>query len=74
MGRTVKNYTEEYKNTIIELLNSGKTCNELNSEYGIPKTTIRQWINKSEKKNNGTEAKEQDIKEILKRRFYSHHY
>ncbi len=29
-----KRYTEEYKNTIVELYNSGKTLAELNSEYG----------------------------------------
>ena len=35
-----KRYTEEYKNTIVELYNSGKTLAELNSEYGLPKSTI----------------------------------
>lgn len=67
MGRIVKSYTEEYKNTIVELFNNGKTYKELNSEYGVPKSTIRQWVNKVEKRNNGTEEKENNIKEILKR-------
>ncbi|AJA49315.1 transposase IS3/IS911 family protein [Clostridium pasteurianum DSM 525 = ATCC 6013] len=67
MGRTVKSYTEEYKNTIVELFNNGKTYKELNSEYGVPKSTIRQWVNKVEKRNDGTEEKENNIKEILKR-------
>lgn len=67
MGRTVKSYTEEYKNTIVELFNNGKTYKELNSEYGVPKSTIRQWVNKVEKRNDGTEKKENNIKEILKR-------
>ena len=31
MGRKVKSYTEEYKNTIIDLFNSGKTAT--NMEY-----------------------------------------
>ena len=44
MGRKVKSYTQEYKNTIIELFNSGKTYAEISSEYGVPKTTIRQWL------------------------------
>ena len=35
-----KPYTEEYKNTIIVLYNSDKTLAELNSEYGLPKSTI----------------------------------
>ena len=64
MGRKVNSYTEEYKNTIVELFNSGKTYGELNSEYGVLKTTIRQWITKHERKNNGTETKEQNIKKI----------
>lgn len=67
MGRTVKSYTEEYKNTIVELFNNGKTYKELNSEYGVPKSTIRQWVNKEEKRNDGTEEKENNIKGILKR-------
>lgn len=48
MERKVKSYTQEYKNTIIDLFNSGKTYAEISDEYGVPKTTIRQWV----KKNN----------------------
>ena len=40
-----KRYTDEYKNTIVELYNSGKTLAELNSEYGLPKSTILTWVN-----------------------------
>ncbi len=42
-----KRYTDEYKNTIVELYNSGKTLAELNSEYGLPKSTILTWVNKA---------------------------
>lgn len=42
-----KRYTEEYKNTIIELYNSDKTLVELNSEYGLPKSTILTWVKKA---------------------------
>ena len=42
-----KRYTDEYKNTIVELYNSGKTLSELNSEYGLPKSTILTWVKKS---------------------------
>ena len=42
-----KKYTEEYKNTIVELYNSTKTLAELNSEYGLPKSTILTWIKKA---------------------------
>ena len=43
MGRKSK-YTEEFKNTIIELYKSGKSLAELNTEYGTPKSTICIWI------------------------------
>lgn len=36
-------YTEEFRNTIIELYRSGKSLAELNAEYGIPKSTISTW-------------------------------
>ncbi|SHD78670.1 transposase [[Clostridium] ultunense Esp] len=42
-----KRYTEEYKNTIVELYNSGKILSELNSEYGLPKSTILTWVKKA---------------------------
>lgn len=43
-----KRYTEEYKNTIVELYNSDKTLAEINSEYGLPKFTILTWVKKAE--------------------------
>lgn len=47
MGRTQKQYTNEFKNTLMELYNSGKSLAELSSEYGVPKSTITVWINKA---------------------------
>ena len=44
MGRNVKSYTQKYKNTIVDLFNSGKTYAEISKEYGVPKTTVRQWV------------------------------
>ena len=38
-----RKYTEEFKNTIIELYKSGKSLAEINVEYGIPKSTISTW-------------------------------
>lgn len=40
MARGQKQYTEEFKKTIVELYNSGKSLAELSSEYGISKSTI----------------------------------
>lgn len=44
MARGQKQYTEEFKNTIVELYNSGKSLTELNSEYAVSKSTIIGWI------------------------------
>jgi transposase len=46
MGRTQKQYTDEFKNTLVELYNSGKSLADLSREYGIAKSTITVWINK----------------------------
>jgi transposase len=69
MGRKVRSYTQEYKNTIVDLFNSGKTYADLSDEYGVPKTTIRQWVNKANNTANNTTSNENhdDIKAIKKR-------
>lgn len=69
MGRNVRSYTKEYKKTIVDLFNSGKTYAELSDEYGVPKTTIRQWINKTNNKENTVKSNEDivDIKAIKKK-------
>ena len=36
-------YSEEFRNTILELYKSGKSLAILNSEYGVPKSTISTW-------------------------------
>lgn len=41
MGRGQQKYTEDFKKTIVELYNSGKSLGELNREYGISKSTIK---------------------------------
>lgn len=65
MGRKVRSYTQEYKNTIVDLFNSGKTYADLSDEYGVPKTTIRQWVNKAN--NTTSNENHDDIKAIKKR-------
>ena len=39
-----KRYTQEYKNTIVDLYKSGMTIPEISSEYGIAKSTINGWV------------------------------
>ena len=69
MGRKVRSYTQEYKNTIVELFNSGKTYAEISSEYGVPKTTIRQWVKKNDTVSESVATNESDaeIKTMKKR-------
>ena len=47
MARGQKQYTDEFKNTIVELHNSGKSLAELSSKYALAKSTIVGWINKN---------------------------
>jgi len=47
MARNQRKYTEEFKNTIVELYNSGKSLTELSSEYGVSKSTINGWVKSS---------------------------
>ncbi len=48
MARGQKKYTEEFKNTIVELYNAGKSLTELSSEYALSKSTITIWIKKKQ--------------------------
>ncbi len=47
MAKGQKYYTEEFRKTIVEPYNSGKSLAELSSEYGISKSTINGWIKKA---------------------------
>ncbi|OEF96892.1 transposase [Vulcanibacillus modesticaldus] len=39
-----KKYTEDFKQTIVELYNSGTPVKKLSSEYGVSEVTIYKWI------------------------------
>jgi len=47
MTKIKKHYTDEFRNTLVELYNSGKSLADLSREYGIAKSTVTVWINKS---------------------------
>ena len=47
IARGQKKYTEEFKNTIVELYNSGKSLADLSSEYAVSKSTITGWVKKN---------------------------
>jgi len=62
MGRS-KNYTDEYKEMISDLYNSGMSVTEINSEYGIAKSTINGWI-KNNKKIKVSDEEFMTMKEV----------
>ena len=43
MGKANRYYTEEFKKQIVELETNEKSVSELEREYGVTKTTIREW-------------------------------
>lgn len=47
MTKKITRYTDDFKNTIVELYNSGKSLAELSSEYAVSKSTIIGWIKKN---------------------------
>jgi len=46
MANQYKKYDEDFKKTIVDLYESGKSISELSREYGVGHTNIRNWINK----------------------------
>ena len=49
MAKQYKQYDEDFKKTIVDLYESGKTIADLSREYGVGNTNIRNWINKYQK-------------------------
>ncbi|MFV0250382.1 MAG: transposase [Bacilli bacterium] len=43
---TYKGYDEEFKKTIVQLYETGKKIAELEKEYGVGHSNIRNWITK----------------------------
>lgn len=62
-------YTEEFKKTIVNLYNSGKTYSQINKEYGISSSAISNWVHRySEVKiDENTVLTAQQIKDLQKR-------
>ncbi|HBF78066.1 MAG TPA: hypothetical protein DDX02_09575 [Clostridiaceae bacterium] len=42
-----REYTDEFRNILVELYNLGKPLSYLSQEYGISKSTIISWIDRS---------------------------
>ena len=46
----VKRYEQSFKETLVELYDSGQSVPSLSSKYGIAQTTLYKWIDKYSKK------------------------
>ena len=68
-GKKQNKYTVEFKKTIVNLYNSGKTYAELSSEYGISHSALAKWIKQySEVKiDDETVVTAEQIKALQKR-------
>ena len=61
-------YSEEFKRQIVELEASGKTISELEREYKVTKTTIREWIKRYGNRGEfGVEANRSESEKELRR-------
>lgn len=54
MAKQYKQYDEDFKKTIVDLYETGKTIADLSREYGVGHTNIRNWINKYQKITTST--------------------
>lgn len=47
MAKNQKQYTQEFREQIVELYNTGlKTFSQLESEYGVSRATLHNWVKK----------------------------
>lgn len=62
-------YSEEFKNTIVTLYQSGKTYAQIQKEYGVSSSALSNWIRKYSqvKVDDGTILTAQQIKLLQKR-------
>jgi transposase len=62
-------YTQEYKQTIVNLYHSGKTYSEIHKEYGVSHSALSNWMKQySEVKiDDETVLTAKQIKELQKR-------
>ena len=68
-GKSTPKYTEEFKKTIVNLYQAGKTYSQISQEYGISHSALANWIKKySEvKMDDNTILTSKQIKELQKR-------
>ncbi|GAA6326244.1 IS3 family transposase [Fusobacterium ulcerans] len=44
MARVYKQYDEDFKRMIVNLVNNGKSVSEVSREYGVALSNIRHWV------------------------------
>lgn len=44
MEEKTRNYTEEFKRQIVNLVKTGKSSNSVAKQYGIGKSTVTKWV------------------------------
>jgi len=67
MGRESRYYTEEFKRQIVELMASGKGIGDIEREYKVTKTTIREWVKRFGKSGEfGAEANRSEEEKELR--------
>ncbi len=54
MERTHKRYDEDYKKSIVKLIENGKSISEIEREYGISRKNLYNWKYKYGKITNST--------------------
>jgi len=65
---TIKNkatrYSEEFKQSIVSLNQTGRSANSLATEYGVSVSTVSKWINQSDPTNDKVLSKNE--RELMK--------
>jgi len=65
---TIKNkatrYSEEFKQSIVSLSQTGRSANSLATEYGVSVSTVSKWINQSDPTNDKVLSKNE--RELMK--------
>lgn len=65
---TIKNkaarYSEEFKQSIVSLSQTGRSANSLAKEYGVSVSTVSKWINQADPANDKVLSKNE--RELMK--------
>lgn len=72
MSGKTRNYTDEFKRQIVELVKNGKSSNSVAKEYGIAKSSVTKWVRDfnnsgSFRARDNRTAEENELIELRKR-------